>query len=345
MSQVIGGKRAVVTWLLVVWVTIFAMVVIGGVTRLTHSGLSMVEWQPIMGVIPPLDRLEWLETFETYKQYPEYQKINRRMNLQQFKAIFYWEYGHRLLGRLIGVIFFLPFVIFLWQKKFAPGLKRKLFVVLLLGGFQGLMGWYMVMSGLVDVPRVSHYRLAVHLSIALVLLGYIFWIMLDLFPNDHQEGVRQQVAKPMQLFAIAVLSLISLQIIYGAFMAGLRAGFGYNTFPLMNGKWIAAAVGSMDPFWLNFFESSATVQFIHRYLGILVTLLVVGLWLWGMKSGLSRSRKLGLHLLAGITGLQFLLGVFTLILVVPISLASVHQAVACLLVIASVYVVHSFLTR
>jgi cytochrome c oxidase assembly protein subunit 15 len=340
MSEVIGSNKAVVTWLLVVCLTIFAMVVVGGVTRLTHSGLSMVEWQPIMGVIPPLDQQEWQETFEVYKQYPEYQKINQRMDLQQFKSIFYWEYGHRLLGRLVGVIFFLPFAVFWWQKKFVASLKRKLIIVLLLGGLQGLMGWYMVMSGLVDIPRVSHYRLAAHLSLALLLLGYIFWIVLDLISNDRKEGLLQ-TARPIWLSAIAVLAMISVQIIYGAFTAGLRAGIGYNTFPLMNGKWIPDAVGSMDPFWLNLFESGATVQFIHRYLGMLVALLVLGLWLWGVQSNLSRLQKNALHLLAGITSIQFLLGVFTLVLVVPIALASLHQAVACLLVMALVYVVHS----
>ncbi len=335
-----GSKRVVVTWLLVVCVTIFAIVVVGGVTRLTHSGLSMVDWQPIMGVIPPLGQQEWQEAFEAYKQYPEYKQINRHMNLQQFKPIFYWEYAHRQLGRLIGVIFFLPLVIFWLQKRFATSLKRKLFMVLLLGGLQGLMGWYMVMSGLVDLPRVSHYRLAAHLSIALLLLGYIFWIVLDLLNDDRSEG--RCVAKALKMSSIAVVALISVQIVYGAFTAGLRAGFGYNTFPLMNEKWIADAVGSMIPFWLNLFESNATVQFIHRYLGILVTLLTMGLWLWGMKIALSKSQKIGLHLLAGITMIQFVLGVFTLILVVPISLASLHQAVACLLLLASIYVVHSF---
>ncbi len=340
MSEVIGDKRAVVTWLLVVCVSIFAIVVVGGITRLTHSGLSMVDWQPIMGAIPPMDRQEWQETFEAYKQYPEYQKINRRMNLEQFKSIFYWEYGHRLLGRLIGLIFFLPFVIFWWQQRFAADMKRKLIIVLLLGGFQGLMGWYMVMSGLVDIPRVSHYRLAAHLSISLLLLGYIFWIVLDLLADDQREG--SPVPQAVKVFSVVVVALISIQIIYGAFTAGLRAGFGYNTFPLMNEKWIADAVGSMNPFWLNLFESNATVQFIHRYLGILVALLIIGLWGWGMKLGLSKSQKSGLHLLAGITVIQFLLGVFTLILVVPISLASLHQAAACLLLLASIYVVHSF---
>lgn len=335
-----GSKKAVVTWLLLVSITIFAIVVVGGVTRLTHSGLSMVDWQPIMGVIPPLDQQEWQETFEAYKQYPEYRKINHRMNLQQFKSIFYWEYGHRLLGRLVGLVFFLPFVIFWLQKRLATSLKKKLVVVLMLGGLQGLIGWYMVMSGLVDMPRVSHYRLALHLSIALILLGYIFWIVLDLLSDDQKEGVR--VTRAVKMFSIAVVALISMQIIYGAFTAGLRAGFGYNTFPLMNEQWIADAVGSMTPFWLNLFESNATVQFIHRYLGIVVTLVIMGLWLWGMKKELSKSQKIGLHLLAAITAIQFLLGVFTLILVIPISLASLHQAVACLLLLASIYVVHSF---
>jgi cytochrome c oxidase assembly protein subunit 15 len=343
MSEVLGSRKVVVTWLLLVSVTIFAIVVVGGVTRLTHSGLSMVDWQPIMGVVPPLNQQEWQETFDAYKQYPEYQKLNRNMNLEQFKSIFYWEYGHRLLGRAIGVIFFVPFVIFWLQKRFADSLKKKLIIVLVLGGFQGLMGWYMVMSGLVDLPRVSHYRLAAHLSIALLLMGYIFWIVLDLVSNDRSEG--GNVPRALRMFAIAVLVLVSVQIIYGAFTAGLRAGFGYNTFPLMNEKWIADAVGSMTPWWLNLFESNATVQFIHRYLGILVMLIVMALWLWGMNTALSKPQKMGLHLLTGITAIQFVLGVFTLILVIPISLASLHQAVACFLLIASVYVVHSFSRR
>ena len=334
------ARRQVIFWLATGAFLVFLMVLIGGITRLTGSGLSMVDWKLVMGTIPPLNETEWIEAFRAYQMYPEYQIQSSSFGLAEFKSIFYWEYGHRILGRLIGLIFFLPFVIFWLQKRFAASLKKKLIIVLLLGGFQGLMGWYMVMSGLVDLPRVSHYRLAAHLSIALLLLGYIFWIVLDLTSNDRSEG--EAVPRVLKMFAIAVLVLISVQIVYGAFTAGLRAGFGYNTFPLMHEKWIADAVGSMTPLWLNLFESNATVQFIHRYLGILVMLLVIALWLWGMNTALSRAQKMGLHLLTGMTVIQFVLGVFTLILVIPISLASLHQAVACLLLIASVYVVHSF---
>ena len=344
MESKLGRERAVVIWLLAVCLTIFAMIVVGGVTRLTHSGLSMVEWQPILGIIPPLSEVEWQVTFDVYKQYPEYQTVNRGMTLAAFKSIFYWEYGHRVLGRLIGLIFFLPFVIFFMQQRFDAGMKIKMTVAFVLGGLQGLLGWYMVKSGLVDEPRVSHYRLAAHLGFALFRLAYLFWIVLGII--SRYLPPMQRLVKSVALTRLVWLLMIVLivQIVYGAFTAGLKAGFGYNTFPLMNDQWIADAVGMMTPLWLNLFESNATVQFIHRWLGIGVTLLAIGVWTYGINKQLLTRQRWGLHVLLGVVLIQFGLGVGTLIYTVPISLASLHQAGACLLLLATVYVIFSLET-
>jgi cytochrome c oxidase assembly protein subunit 15 len=345
MESKLGKDRAVVIWLGTVCLTIFAMVVVGGVTRLTHSGLSMVEWQPILGTIPPLNEAEWQATFDLYKQYPEYQKINLGMTLVEFKSIFYWEYGHRVLGRLIGLIFLVPFVFFYVQKRFNSAMKVKLIFAFVLGGLQGLMGWYMVKSGLVDEPRVSHYRLAAHLGFAMFLLAYLFWIMLGIIASHYPAIQKANRVEALAGLAWLFMIVLVLQIIYGAFTAGLKAGFGYNTFPLMNEQWIADAVGMMSPFWLNFFESNATVQFLHRWLGIVTTLLAIGVWIYGRSRDLQTSQRWGLHFLLAVVLIQFGLGVGTLVYTVPISLASLHQAGACLLLLATVYVIFSLGSR
>ncbi len=337
MNSRFGKDRAVIVWLLAVCLTIFSMVVVGGITRLTESGLSMVEWQPIMGAVPPTNTEEWNTAFDLYKQYPQFQKVNRHISLDEFKAIFYWEYGHRLLGRLIGMIFFLPFLVFYFQGRFDGPMKVKMTFAFFVGGLQGLMGWYMVKSGLVDMPRVSHLRLTAHLGLALFLLGYLFWVVLQLF-NKH--GMLTRSAKvPLTLSRATwfLFVLIAVQIIYGAFTAGLRAGYGYNTFPLMNDQWIADAVGILTPWWLNLLESGATVQFVHRYLGILLLVAVCFTWLYARTCNLNRSQMMGFHVLLLVTLVQFTLGVTTLLYVVPISLASLHQAGACLLWLTITY--------
>jgi cytochrome c oxidase assembly protein subunit 15 len=337
MNSRLGRDRAVIIWLLAVCLTILIMVVVGGITRLTESGLSMVEWQPIMGAVPPTNTEEWQDAFELYKQYPQYQKVNGHISLEDFKSIFYWEYGHRVLGRLIGLMFFLPFLVFYFQGRFDGSMKAKMTFAFCVGGLQGLMGWYMVKSGLVDMPRVSHLRLAAHLSLALFLLGYLFWVVLQLF---SKHGILPRSHKtPLILSRITWLLfiLVTIQIIYGAFTAGLRAGYGYNTFPLMNEQWIADAVGILVPWWLNLLESGATVQFIHRYLGIILLVAVCLSWLYGRTCELNRSQLVGLDVLLAVTLGQFILGVTTLLYVVPISLASLHQAGACLLLLSVIY--------
>lgn len=328
-------NKIVTGWLAVVCLTIFMMIVVGGVTRLTHSGLSIVDWKPIMGFIPPIGEAEWQDTFEAYKQYPEYKQVNKGMSLSEFKSIFYWEYGHRVLGRSIGIIFFLPFMVLLLMGKIERELVPKMIVALVLGGLQGLMGWYMVMSGLVDMPRVSHYRLAAHLVLALIILSYLYWIILDLRRTSKIE-----VSPGFKLLCTAILGVTFLQITYGAFTAGLRAGLGFNTYPLMDGELMASAATMMTPFWLNLFENGAMVQFLHRWIGALLLMLVVVLLGLSIAGNMPRRLKVACGSLVAITLAQFLLGVFTLLNYVPIMLASAHQAVACLVLLASIFLVY-----
>lgn len=336
------NQNSIILWLLVVCAFIFAMVVVGGVTRLTNSGLSMVDWRPIMGAIPPLTEQEWMKTFEMYKQYPEYIKMNQGMSLDEFKGIFYWEYGHRLLGRTIGLVFFIPFLYFWIRRKLDRPLLKKLGIAFLIGGLQGLMGWYMVMSGLVDMPRVSHYRLAAHLSLALFLLAYLFWIALDLMNARTMQGQRSQYFPSLRNLAFFTTGLLCVQIIYGAFTAGLRAGWGYNTFPTMNGEWFPEALTAMTPFWLNLLENNAGVQFMHRLLGTAALILVLWLWSHALRIPLANRQKWALHRLLLAVMLQYGLGVYVLLEVVPVAAASIHQGVGCLVLLAAVHVNYVF---
>lgn|SRR3989338_5522418 len=327
------SKTPLVVWLSVVCAMVAAMVVIGGITRLTRSGLSIVEWQPVTGILPPLTEQAWQETFEKYQGSPEFQQVNRWMGLRDFKKIFFWEYIHRLFGRLIGFIFFIPYLFFLMRGRLESGLRKKLFVALLLGGLEGVVGWLMVKSGLVDQPRVSHYRLTVHLGIALLVFGYLFWILLDLLSPPRggtgSPGPRR--------FSLGVTAAVCLQILYGGLTAGLRAGYGYNTFPKMGEGWWPAGMLALEPWGLNFFENHATVQFLHRLFGWGVLALAVGFWIWSRAANLHRRKA---DLLLGATAAQFLLGVFTLILVIPVGVATLHQAFAILLLAVALLVNH-----
>lgn len=330
--------RSIIIWLVFVCLMIFAMVIIGGITRLTDSGLSMVEWKPLMGAIPPLTETEWLRVFDLYKQYPEYQKVNSGMDLSEFKFIFFWEYFHRLFGRLIGVVFFIPYVYFLLKKKIEKNLNKKLFIAFVLGGLQGLMGWYMVKSGLIDRPDVSHFRLAAHFGLALTIIGYIFWIILGQINISDQKLIYY----PKLFWALAALLLIlSIQIVYGAFVAGLDAGLAYNTFPTMGNNWVAQKAFTYAPLWKDFVENSATIQFIHRTLGWLVLLLTGFIFVSGRKVT-NKTQKNSLFHLLMMVALQFTLGVMTLVYMVPISLASAHQAGAVILLILTLKALYNF---
>ena len=328
------NNKIIVVWLGLVCIVIYFMILVGGITRLTGSGLSMVDWKPIMGVIPPLSSLEWQATFDAYKQFPQYQKVNAGMTVEAFKSIYYWEYGHRLLGRAIGIIFFVPFAIMLASGRIEAKLIPKLWVALVLGGLQGLMGWYMVKSGLIDNPWVSHYRLAAHFLLAIFIIGFLYALILDTLDDD---AMRASVPRSYRNLVLIVALLLAIQLLMGAFTAGLKAGHGFNTYPLMHGQFLADAALMMQPLWMNFFENGAMVQFVHRWMGAALLAAVVVLFLWSMKSECLVKPAIVLLFL---TVLQFVLGVLTLLFSVPISLGSSHQAVACLLVIAVVHMLH-----
>ncbi|MEE8546249.1 MAG: COX15/CtaA family protein [Alphaproteobacteria bacterium] len=325
-----ASQRAVALWLLIVAALIFAMVVLGGVTRLTHSGLSMVEWRPLTGWLPPFGEAAWQAEFEHYKQYPEYRKINLGMSLAAFKGIFWFEYAHRVLGRLIGIAFALPFLYFLLRRRLEPGLTPKLVLMLVLGGLQGLLGWYMVMSGLVDRPDVSQYRLTAHLGLAVVVYGYILWTALGLLfaPEGAPAGLRRA------MFLVA--TLVFLVMLSGGLVAGLDAGFSYNTFPLMNGDWVAAEAFSEEPWLRDLFENPASVQFEHRVLALVAALAVAALWIAARPARLPRRAGLAVHALLAALVAQVTLGVLTLVYVVPVALAAAHQAGAMVLISVAV---------
>jgi cytochrome c oxidase assembly protein subunit 15 len=335
----IAARTGVAAWLLVCCALVFAMVVVGGVTRLTHSGLSIVEWQPILGTLPPMNEAQWLETFDKYKLTPEYKKVNQGMSVAEFKPIFWWEYFHRLLGRVIGIVFLLPLLWFWWRGRIDRPLALKLAGIFVLGGLQGAMGWYMVKSGLVDDPRVSQYRLTAHLSIALAIYAAMLWTALGLLYPGAGAAVARQA--PLRKLAWIITAVIAYMVVTGGFVAGIRAGFAYNTFPLMNGHLLPPEIFMLEPWYLNFFNNMATVQFDHRMGAWLLAVLVSWFWLKARREPLApRARLAGNHLL-GLLALQFALGVATLLLVVPIPLAAAHQGGAVLLLTAALLANHS----
>ncbi len=333
------GDRVIAAWLLVCCALVFAMVVVGGITRLTHSGLSIVEWQPIVGALPPLDQGAWQETFRKYQQTPEYRLVNPAMTLTGFKSIFWWEYIHRLLGRLIGAVFLLPFLWFALRGKIARALAWKLAGIFALGALQGAMGWYMVQSGLVDDPRVSQYRLTAHLGVAFLIYAAMLWISLDLlFPRAPRA---EAAPRGLRRFAFALAALIFVMALSGGLVAGIRAGLAYNTFPLMNGRVVPREIFAIDPWYLNFFSNMATVQFDHRVIAWLLAFLVPWFWLRVRRASVPRRARLGAHLLLGALALQVTLGIATLLLAVPVPLAASHQAGALFVFSAALFVVHS----
>lgn len=334
-----AARRQVAIWLFVCSAMVFATVVVGGVTRLTHSGLSIVEWQPLVGAIPPLSQGEWLEVFSKYQQTPEYRQVNHSMSLDEFKGIFWWEYWHRVLGRSIGMVFLFPYLYFLLHRKIDRILAPKLIGIFILGGLQGAMGWYMVKSGLVDDPRVSQYRLTAHLSLAFVIFISMMWVALDLLEERSRyfadEGFRR-----LQRFGFWIGVLTFYMVATGGFVAGIRAGKAYNTFPLMNGHVVPPEIFMIDPWYLNFFNNMATVQFDHRLGAWLLAFLVPLFWyrIRRYQDRLRAQRIAGL-LLAALAG-QITLGVLTLLYAVPVALGAAHQGGAMVLMAAVLWINH-----
>jgi cytochrome c oxidase assembly protein subunit 15 len=336
-----GAPRAVAAWLLACCAIVFAIIVVGGVTRLTHSGLSITEWQPIVGTLPPLSEADWQVAFDKYKATPEYRDVNRGMSLDAFKGIFWWEYVHRLLGRLVGVVFLVPFLWFALRRRIPPGYGWKLAGLFALGGAQGAMGWYMVQSGLVDDPRVSQFRLTAHLGLAFVILGAMLWTALSLL-QPQRATLTDASARSARRWAFGLLALVFVMVLTGGFVAGIRAGFAYNTFPLMHGRWVPPEIFLLEPAWRNFFWNMATVQFNHRVGAWLLACLVPVLW-WKLRRSTqvpARAEQAG-HALLAMLGVQIALGIATLVNVVPLHLAALHQAGAVIVFALAVRIAHA----
>ena len=330
------GDRAIAAWLLACCALVFAMVVVGGVTRLTHSGLSIVEWQPLVGAIPPLDDAAWQETFAKYQQTPEFRQRNHDMTLEGFKGIFWWEYFHRLLGRVIGVVFLLPFLYFLVRRRIPRRLAWPLAGIFVLGGLQGALGWYMVKSGLVDDPRVSSLRLAAHLGLAFLIYASMLWVALGLLYRPKPVPYRGTGKG-----AGGLAALVFLMVLSGALVAAIRAGYAYNTFPLMDGHWIPPEVMMIDPWWDNFVHNMATVQLVHRTLAMVI-LVCVGLMWWRVRTRVSDgAARNWANALAALALVQVSIGIATLLLRVPVSLAAVHQAGAVLVFTCAIGLAHA----
>ena len=331
--------RALRIWLAALAALIIAMILVGGATRLTDSGLSITEWKPVVGVVPPLSESDWNEAFASYKTIPEYTELKRGMSLEEFKTIYWWEWAHRFLGRLIGFAFLIPFAAF-WMAGYIPrALLPKLLGLFVLGGLQGALGWYMVKSGLTLRTDVSQYRLAAHFGVALLILAYTLWLLFGL-GRDARVSAQDRSAG---LVAGFVLALISTQMLAGALVAGTDAGMGYNTWPLIDGAFVPPGLGEASPWYLNLFENPLTVQFEHRMLGYAVVLAALGQLAWLALKGAAQPLLGSALTLALFALLQAALGVWTLLLSVPIALGLAHQAGAIALFSVALY--HFWLAR
>jgi heme a synthase len=331
------GRRAVALWLFTCCGLILLMVVVGGITRLTLSGLSITEWEPVVGIVPPLGHAQWLTEFAQYKAIPQYRAVHFGMSLAQFKAIYFWEYGHRLLGRLIGLAFAVPLGWFWLRRRLPRRLGPALAGILALGFAQGLLGWYMVESGLAYRIEVSQYRLVAHLGLALAIYAAILWTALDL----ARRGARATIGALWRRSSEAVILIVVLTIAAGGFVAGTRAGFVYNTFPLMGGRWLPAGYAALHPFVRNWFENVAAVQFDHRLLAMTTAASVLLLVAAGLRTSLPAAARLALAALFAVTALQVTLGIATLLYVVPVPVAAAHQACAVLLLTAAIVFRHT----
>lgn len=311
------------------------MVVLGGVTRLTGSGLSMVDWRPLLGWLPPLDHDAWQRVFDLYRQSPQFREVNAQMDVEAFKGIFWLEYFHRLLGRTIGVVFLVPFLAFLATRHIARRDWPKYLGMFALGGLQGALGWYMVASGLVDDPHVSQYRLVAHLTTALLIYGWMLWVALSLLTP-------RQAARPHPWFARSawLTGLVSLTVLSGGFVAGLKAGLVYNTFPKMGEHWIPPGLAALTPAWQNLFANPVTAQFDHRLLALTTFAVIVVYWFASRRTAMPRRAEIARNALLHTVLMQVVLGISTLLLAVPVPLAAAHQATAVLLLSVSLFLTH-----
>jgi heme a synthase len=331
--------KAVVIWLSVIVTMIFVMVQLGGLTRLTHAGLSMVEWQPLTGWLPPATEVAWQNVFAGYRQFPEYQNLNVGMTLEEFKDIYMMEYAHRLWGRLIGIAFAVPVIFFAWRRRVTVVIGRLLTFAFILGTIQAGMGWYMVMSGLADEPDVSAYRLTAHLGLGTLILCILVWALLHAArPEPAAHGTSASMM--VRVWSIVVGVLIFKTILAGGFVAGIDAGFTYNTFPLMDGRLIPEGLGDLSPFYLNFFENITAVQFNHRVLALSTVVAVLMLWLGIGRRPLAPAAQRAVGWLLTITLMQAGIGIATLLLVVPVPLAAAHQGGAMVLMGCALWTVY-----
>ncbi len=329
-------RGAIRLWLMAVAALIFAMVVVGGATRLTESGLSIVEWQPLAGTLPPLSGPEWQAEFDKYQAIPQYRELNRGMSLDQFKVIYWWEWTHRLIGRVIGAAFLLPFLWFLWRGWIEPHLRGWLWTIFALGALQGAAGWWMVASGLAERLNVSQYRLAFHLTLACAIYAMVLWTAQRLLPHRPAAAPRR-----LRASAIGLVVRVLCQIYLGALVAGLRAGLIYNTWPLIDGSLLpdASRLFFHEPWWRNFFENALTAQFDHRMAAYALSVLVVLHLIDAARTGEGRSTLVGASVLAAAVIVQALIGILTLLYQAPLALALLHQAMA--VVVLSLAVVHA----
>lgn len=324
-------------WLYICAAAVFIMALIGAVTRLTESGLSIVEWRPVTGTLPPLSEAAWQEQYDLYQQSPQGESVNRGMSMADFKYIFFWEWLHRLWGRLIGVIYALPLLYF-W-RRLPVETRPAMLGLLALGGLQGFMGWYMVKSGLVDQPMVSHYRLAAHLGLAALIYALLLRQAL-VFTAPPATQVADAASRRVKRFALATLGMVALTIVWGAFVAGLDAGMVYNTFPTMDGHWLPPELNDHRPLWHAFVAEPAVVQFTHRVLAVLTLIKVIALWRMARRLDVAPTVKTIAGLAALAVTFQVLAGIMTLLSQVQIGLATVHQGGAFILLGVLVWLVY-----
>ena len=337
MTDRIRTHRGLALWLFVCAALVYAVLIVGGITRLTHSGLSIVQWQPLIGALPPLSDAAWADLFRQYRATPEFRLVNFDLTLDGFKYIFWWEYAHRLMGRLLGLVFLLPLLWFVASRAISRRLGWRLAAIFSLGALQGALGWYMVASGLVNDPRVSPFRLTAHLGLALLIIGAILWTAWGLLPPARSSGAARRVPA----LAKGVVAVVFVMALIGGLVAGTHAGYAYNTFPLMGGAIVPPDLMRLSPWYSNFAYNLATVQFVHRAIAWTLIALVPAYWWWIRRTVPAPCARLQSNLMLAALALQVTLGIATLLSVVAVPLAAAHQAGAVLLYAATLWTAHA----